>query len=30
MYRGGSYRGKKLETIAIKTGRVKAGVKLKH
>lgn len=29
MMKGDSYRGKKLETIAIETGRVKTGVKLK-
>lgn len=29
MMKGDSYRGKKLETIAIETGRIKTGVKLK-
>lgn len=29
MMKDDSYRGKKLETIAIETGRVKAGVKVK-
>ena len=29
MMKGDSYRGKKLETIALETGRMKTGVKLK-